>query len=134
MKFYLLVSILIERAVGEGQDVRLEGLETLKILSFLLLQLHDQFYLGHYLLSISVFSCGFLLSVMMGSSLAISSTSSSISVLRVGIGTLRKGSAGRLIWSRLRRCCGCIRAKSQGDSIAGETFLVSLQLYSKHNK
>lgn len=86
-----LIAIFVEGAVGEGQHVGLEGLEQLEVLGLLLLQLQDEFCVGLGLLSIRVLSCGFLLSVMMGSSAAISSTSSSTSVLDGGRGTLRRG-------------------------------------------
>lgn len=87
----LLVAVLVEGAVGEGEDVRLEGLEELEVLGLLLLELEDEFCVARGVLSMSVLSCGFLLSVMMGSSAAISSTSSSTSVLPQGMRTLRRG-------------------------------------------
>ena len=39
-----LISIFIESAVGEGQNVGLESFEKLKILLFFFLYLHDELY------------------------------------------------------------------------------------------
>lgn len=52
----VLVAVLVEGAVGEGQHVGLQGLDRLEMLILLLIQLHDQLYFGQGLLSISVFS------------------------------------------------------------------------------
>lgn len=61
----------------------LESLVKLKVLLLLLRDLVNQFYIINKVLMISYLSKGFLLSVMMGSSAAISSTSSSTSVLYI---------------------------------------------------
>ena len=90
-----LVTVFVEATIGEGQDMRLQGFKWLEMLLFLLLQFQYQLYIGHQLLSIKVFSCGFLLSVIIGSSVAIYSTNSSMSVLTQGIRTQEKGSKGQ---------------------------------------
>jgi hypothetical protein len=71
----VLVSVFVEGAVGEGEDVRFEGFEEFEVLILFLFKFHDEFWVGEGVLSMRVLSCGFLLSVIMGSSLAISSTS-----------------------------------------------------------
>ena len=43
MEGRILIAVLVEAAVGEGQDVRLEGLEGLEILILFLLKFEDEF-------------------------------------------------------------------------------------------
>lgn len=62
----ILVSILVETAIGQRQDMTLEGFKHLKILLLLLRNLFNQLWVAIYLLTMSYLSKGFLLSVIIG--------------------------------------------------------------------
>ena len=124
---WILVTIFIEATVSEGEDVCLESFEEGEILIFLFLEFEDELWVFMYVLSIRDLSWGFLLSVIMGSSLAISSTSSSTSVLSKGDCTLQRGSTDRWIWFRLHHCCAYTLEGYRVGSIAVRTFWASFE-------